>query len=358
MKAAVVPESVTETKLAEVKEIPKPTIGDDQILIKAEAAAVNPTDWKHIVFQMSKPGDVIGSDVSGTVEEVGSKVANFKKGDTVSSFIIGNISPDSGAFGEYVIAYPQATIKYDHSLSHSSATNSSTIKSYEGAASVTLGLSTIGISFSHYLNIGKHKKEGDSILIWGGATATGILAIQVAKLVYNLNVITTASPKNHAFLKELGADHTLDYNDPNVIENLKALGPIKFGLDTIANTTTFQGLYDATAGTPEVYLDSLLGLDGKSIKTDPSRENSVHWGYTLAYLCVIKEKSLGPTKFVQTPELVDDYLKWWNEVLPTFIGKIKHANLKILGDGLASANEALQLSRDSKVSAQKIVFTV
>ena len=55
---------------------------------------------------------------------------------------------------------------------------------------------------------------------------------------------------------------------------------------------------------------------------------------------------------------MDDYLKWWNEVLPTFIGKIKHANLKILGDGLASANEALQLSRDSKVSAQKIVFTV
>ena len=78
----------------------------------------------------------------------------------------------------------------------------------------------------------------------------------------------------------------------------------------------------------------------------------------MAYLYVIKEKSLGPTKFVQTPELVDDYLKWWNEVLPTFIGKIKHANLKILGDGLASANEALQLSRDSKVSAQKIVFTV
>ena len=153
---------------------------------------------KHIVFQMSKPGDVIGSDVSGTVEEVDPK-SPISKGDTVSSFHYWNISPDSGAFGEYVIAYPQATIKYDHSLSHSSATNSSTIKSYEGAASVTLGLSTIGISFSHYLNIGKHKKEGDSILIWGGATATGILAIQVAKLVYNLNVITTASPKNHAF---------------------------------------------------------------------------------------------------------------------------------------------------------------
>lgn len=80
MKAAVVPESVTETKLAEIKEIPKPTIDDDQILIKAEAGAINPTDWKHIIVaRSSKPGDIIGCDVSGIVEEVGSKVTNFKK---------------------------------------------------------------------------------------------------------------------------------------------------------------------------------------------------------------------------------------------------------------------------------------
>ena len=58
---------------------------------------------------------------------------------------------------------------------------------------VTVGLVTVGISFAHSLNIAKNKEKGDSILIWGGATATGILAIQVAKLVYNLNVIVTAS---------------------------------------------------------------------------------------------------------------------------------------------------------------------
>ena len=107
-----------------------------------------------------------------------------------------------------------------------------------------------------------------------------------------------------------------------MVENLKALGPIKFGLDTIANTTTFQGLYDATAGTPEVYLDSYWDWMVNPLKLIHLEKNSVHWGYTLAYLCVIKEKSLGPTKFVQTPELVDDYLKWWNEVLPTFMVKL------------------------------------
>lgn len=44
--------------------------------------------------------------------------------------------------------------------------------------------------------------------------------------------------------------------------------------------------------------------------------------------------------------------------MPTIINKIKHANLKILDKGLESVNEALQLSKDSKVSAEKIVFTI
>ncbi|CAX41359.1 zinc-binding dehydrogenase, putative [Candida dubliniensis CD36] len=354
MKAAVVSNPVEPTKLTEVKEIPKPKIQDNEILVKAKAYAINPTDWKHIVFKMSKPGDVAGSDASGIVEEVGSQVTTFKKGDNVSSLVIGNVSPDNGAFAEYFVAKPQATIKYDHDLVSSSDPKSSTIDSFEGAASVTIGLCTVGISFSHYLNIAQHKKEGDSILIWGGATATGILAIQVAKLVYNLNVITTASPKNHEYLKELGADYTLDYNDADVVSKLQSLGHIKFGLDTIGNQETFQKLYDATTGTPEVFLDSLSLIDGNSIKTNPERK--VHWGYTLGYLVVQKEKVLGTKKLVQTPELVHDFNAWWGNVLPTIINKVKHANLKILDGGLASANEGLQLSRDNKVSGQKIVF--
>lgn len=354
MKAAVVSNPVEPTKLTEVKEIPKPKIQDNEILVKAKAYAINPTDWKHIVFKMSQPGDVAGSDASGIVEEVGSQVTNFKKGDNVSSLVIGNVSPNNGAFAEYFVAKPQGTIKYDHDLVSSLESKSSTIDSFEGAASVTVGLVTVGISFAHSLNIAKNKEKGDSILIWGGATATGILAIQVAKLVYNLNVIVTASPKNHEYLKDLGADHTLDYNDADVVLKLQLLGHIKFGLDTISNKDTFQKLYDATAGTPEVFLDSLLLLDGKSIKTDPAR--NVHWGYTLGYLVVQKEKVLGTQKLVQTPELVNDFNAWWENVLPTIINKVKHANLKILDEGLASANEGLQLSRDNKVSGQKIVF--
>lgn len=358
MKAAVVPISIKDNYLTEIKDIPKPEIKDDQILIKAKACAINPIDWKHIVYQMSKPGDVAGSDVSGIVEQVGANVTNFKKGDLVSSFVMGNMSPMSGAFAEYVAAFPQATIKYDHDLDNPPKAKVSMIDSFEGAASITMGLTTVAQSFSHSLNIPKHKKPGDSILIWSGATATGIVAIQVAKLVYNLKVITTASPRNHEYLKELGADFTLDYKDPKIVDKLKLLGHIKFGFDTIATPQTFQKLYDATQGTPEVYLDSLLGMDGNSIKTDPARETTVHWGHTMGYLCVLKTKTLGSTTYVQSTELLNDYNKWWENVMPTIIDKIKHANLKILPNGLESANEGLQMSRESKVSGEKIVFKI
>ena len=76
----------------------------------------------------------------------------------------------------------------------------------------------------------------------------------------------------------------------------------------------------------------------------------------MGYLCVLKTKTLGSTTYVQSTELLNDYNKWWENVMPTIINKIKHANLKILPNGLESANEGLQMSRESKVSGEKIVL--
>ncbi|RCK66540.1 hypothetical protein Cantr_03556 [Candida viswanathii] len=155
---------------------------------------------------------------------------------------------------------------------------------------VSLGLCTVAQSFSHYLKLGKRAQSGDSILIGGGATATGVLAIQVAKLVYNLNVIATASPRNHEYLKELGADYVIDYNDADVVNKIKAIGKVKFALDTVSDARTYQKVYDATEGTSEVYLDNLLNLTADSIKTDPKREGTVKFGQTLAYLSLSRRR--------------------------------------------------------------------
>ncbi|KAI5963685.1 uncharacterized protein KGF55_002565 [Candida pseudojiufengensis] len=358
MKAAVI--SGESDPLSVIAEIPIPKINDDEILIKAKAFAINPTDWKHIDYKIGQKGDILGSDVSGIVEQVGSNIKNFKKGDFVSSFICGNVSKTNGAFAEYVAASPNATIKYNHLTNDSKESKSGPINTFDGAASVTLGLVTVGITYSYYFDLGKNKKDGDFILIWGGSTATGILAIQLAKLIYNLKIITTASPKNHEFLKNLGADYTFDYNDPEVVNKIRETSQNKlhFAFDTIAQQDTFQKVYDSTSTTTgDIHIDSLLLLDDKSIKLDSSRNNSnIHWGKTLAYLAIDKFKIMGD-KIERPGDLLDYYLPWWNDVLPKYLKDLKHGNLKILKNGLGSVDEGLKLSKKG-VSNEKIVFSI
>lgn len=358
MKAAVVNENrVPDFKIKD--DLPIPEISDHEILIKSKAFAVNPTDWKHVDFKFGQKGDILGSDVSGIVEKVGAKVENFKVGDYVSSFIVGNVSPKNGAWAEYVAANPLGTVKYPKLVLDPSKTSSGPITTFEGAASVTLGLVTVGYSFAYSLKIPENFVEGDFILVWGGATATGILAVQLAKLIYGLRVVTTASPKNHEYLKSLGAEYVFDYNDDKVIDKIKEVvgGSLKFGLDTIGSAETFQQTYDATANTTEgtIFLDSTLFQDGSNIKLDESRDNyKIHWGHTLAYLAIAKTKFFG--EMLHQPEdLLKDYVPWWTEVLPKYIDKVKHANLKVLPDGLQSAGEALKLSKEG-VSNEKVVF--
>ena len=362
-KAALLTGSTDKGQLTEGGEIAYPKINDDQILIKAIAYAANPTDWKHVLGKWGGKGDIAGSDVSGTVIEVGPKVKGFEVGDVVSSFMHGNFSKTRGAFSDYVIADVNTTIKYDKSTFNSKPLEvgdhkSDSINTFEGAASINLGLVTVGLSFNHKLGIKADKQTNASkyILIWGGATATGILAIQVAKLAYGLKVITTASSKHHDFLKSLGADEVFDYHDSNVIEQIKKTGGanINYALDTVSNEQTFQSVYDATADTKDVAIDNLLFLTPDKIKTDDSRK--VSFQTSLAYCVDGNDVNLNGLVVPSPPELVKEFNDFWFNVIPQYVTKLRHANLKVLEPGLKTTNEALELLREDKVAGQKVVF--
>lgn len=362
IKAAILTGSTEKNQLTEVKEIPFPKIQDDQILIKAVSYAANPTDWKHAVSDWGKKGNISGSDASGVVEQVGSKVTGYSKGDVVSTFLHGNYYQNRGAFSEYVIADPDTTIKYNIEKFRNEPLSVGNhkfgpIDSYEGAASVTLGLVTVALSFAHNLHISTDRNANASkyILIWSGSTATGFLAIQVAKLVYGLNVITTASKKNHDVLKSIGADHVLDYKDKDVVEQIKKIGGenIHYALDTFSTEESLQSVYDATENTKDVVIDNLLFLNENSIKTNPSR--NVKFTQTLAYL-VMEDQKLGSMVVPTNEELKKDYREFWHKALPPHIKDIKHNNLKVMEPGFKSVNPALELLREDKVSGEKIVF--
>jgi len=77
---------------AQILDVPYPTLpGDDYIIVKPTAVAINPTDWKHVNFadSIDCEGTHVGCDYAGVVEEVGPAVTKFKKGDRVCGFANG-----------------------------------------------------------------------------------------------------------------------------------------------------------------------------------------------------------------------------------------------------------------------------
>lgn len=343
--------------LVKVKSIPAPKVGKKDILIKAVAYAVNPTDWKHLA-NWSKDGAISGSDASGIVEEVGEEVVGFSKGDVVSTFLHGNTYTDKGAFADYVIGNPITTIKYDKDgivkkeLPVGSKP-SGKINTFEGAASLTLSLVTVALSFAHNfkLKLG-HKYSGKRILIWGGATATGIIAIQVAKKFFDLDVVVTASLKHKDYLTSLGADLIYDYHEAETIKKLQE-EKFNFAYDTVSTIESFQAIYDSVKTSDGVVLDNLLFLGPSDIKTGDGK--NVSFKTTLAYLADGNEHSLGENHFKPTAEYLADYQEFWKK-LPEYITLIQHPNLRVLEPGLSSANKALALLQNNEVRGEKVVF--
>lgn len=188
---------VKAPKLAEVAEISIPKLRDDYIGIKVHAVALNPTDWKHVDF-IAPPGSRIGCDYAGVVESIGSKVSKgFKLGDRVAGFAHGGNTgqPEDGAFGEHIVAKGDIQIQIPENLS------------FEEAATLGVGVTTVGQGLYQSLKLPLPNHPATTpffVLVYGGSTATGSLAIQYAKLS-GLKVVTTCSPHNFEYVKSLGA---------------------------------------------------------------------------------------------------------------------------------------------------------
>lgn len=183
-----------------------PELGEHQVLVKIKATSVNPIDWKlreGYLAQMM-PWDfpiILGWDVAGEIVEIGSAVKDWQVGQEIFS------RPETTRFGTYA----DYTIVDDHLLARKPEG-----ASFEDAAAVPLaGLTAYQALFTH----GK-LKAGEKLLIHAGAGGVGIYAVQLAKNI-GATVITTASKKNHALLKELGADQVIDYHTTDFSEVLE-----------------------------------------------------------------------------------------------------------------------------------------
>ncbi len=192
---AFVHEKYGQPDVLEIREIPKPTPGDDEVLVKVRATTVNPAEWYSMVGMavarpssgLLRPKDIrIGVDYAGVVEAVGSNVTDFKPGDEV-------YGGRNGAYAEYICVKKSITTK-PRKLS------------FEQVASVP----TAGITALQGLRDYAKLQPSQSILITGAAGGVGHFAVQMAKAM-GAEVTAVCRTQNVDFVRSLGADHVIDY---------------------------------------------------------------------------------------------------------------------------------------------------
>ena len=194
MKALVI-RKYGGTDVLEHTEVPTPKVGPGQVLIKVEAASVNPIDWRirkgeMKFFVRAKFPITLGAEVSGEISEVGSGVSRFKVGDKVFSLVPGDV----GGFAEYVCVPEEAA-----------AARPATLDAVQ-AASVPVG----AITALQSLRDKGELKAGQRVLVNGASGGVGLFAVQLAK---ELGAVVTAvcSEAKFELVRSAGATECLDY---------------------------------------------------------------------------------------------------------------------------------------------------
>lgn len=336
---------------AELAGVPIPKLRDDYILVKTRAVALNPTDWKHIDF-MASPGARLGCDYAGIVEDVGKAVTkDFKKGDRVAGLCHGAnaVCHDDGTFGQHITAKGDVQIRIPDNLS------------FEEAATLGIGVITAGQALYQNLQLplpDSRKKANFPILIYGGSTATGAIAIQFAKFS-GAYVITTCSPHNLEYVKSLGADVVLDYGSSTVMKDIKSAAKdnLKHAMDCISLEPSAKICVEAMSesggqfATLQPISDELVNSINKSVSND----------LTVAYTVIGEEFWNGPYQVKARPEDFEFGKTFW-ELTRSLLeqGKLRahRPTVNPTGTGLEGVLKGIQEMRAGKVSGKKWVYTI
>ena len=206
----------------EVGPAPYTAPGEDQIVIRNHAVAVNPLDWiiqvaGTLAYRWLKYPAVLGCDVAGEVAEIGQAVTRFRAGDRVIGHAVGTDKDSNraaeGGFQQYTVVLERMACPIPDTMP------------FEDAAVLPLATSTASCALFQADQLGLRlpspgsQPAGQTVLVWGGSTSVGSNAIQLA-VAAGYHVVTTASPRNFDYVRSLGATQAFDYNSPGVVPDI------------------------------------------------------------------------------------------------------------------------------------------
>ncbi|KAF4627057.1 hypothetical protein G7Y89_g11096 [Cudoniella acicularis] len=244
-----------------VSEAAIPSLPPGFVLVKTFAVALNPADYK-ILKNFPIPGAYIGTDFSGTVVQVADDVKSnpLKPGTMVCGAAFGFAPAPrqaNGAFAEYVRTPADLLMRVPSS-------NPSDPSSPDEGVMGLLQAATLGTAISACLlalwspdalglpgtpdtpDAPNLSEKPVPVLVYGGSTATGTIAVQLLKLS-GYNPIATCSPRNFDLVRGRGASAVFDYSVPDVAAEIKAHtgGRLKYVLDCISNVDSVATCYSA-----------------------------------------------------------------------------------------------------------------
>lgn len=223
MRAAQLVEYGSETGIKIRNDAPKPEVGDGQVLVEVWAAGVNPFDWKlgdglYREFIPLEFPAILGGDCAGKVVALGQNVSGFEVGQLV--YGMANATSGQGSFAEFTVVKASQLVAKPENLD------------FQTAAALPLAAISAWQALVDHINI----QAGQKILIHGGGGGIGSLAIQIAHHI-GAYVATTASDRDEAFVKNLGADEVIDFKTQDFSQLLKDYDAV---FDTVGSDTNHK----------------------------------------------------------------------------------------------------------------------
>jgi NADPH:quinone reductase-like Zn-dependent oxidoreductase len=267
MKAIVIHE-YGGPEVLKYEEVPRPAPKEDQILVRVIAAGVNPVDGLIRSGMFGKDSKaafpmILGGDIAGIVDKVGSKSTKFKAGDPVFAYVS---LENSGGYAQYAVTTEGETALKPKSLT------------YVEAAAVPIVALT---AWQALIDTAKLTPE-QTVLIHGGSGGVGTFAIQIAK-AHGARVIATASTANQDLLKQLGADVSIDYTKQKFEDVAKDVDVVldSIGKDTLARShgvVKTGGFIVSLVARPDRDELNKRGIRGAALSVEPNSDELAEIG--------------------------------------------------------------------------------
>jgi NADPH:quinone reductase-like Zn-dependent oxidoreductase len=273
------------------------------------------------------------------VEGVGAEVTDFQVGDRIVTMRTADKlgDPRFGSFQKFALATTFPTSRLP-----------SSVKLESGAASI-LNLAAVASALTLHMNIdrppvsGQATPKGKKILIYGGTSSCGGLAIKYAATA-GYEVITTSSPQHLEFIRSLGPAHIIDHREPydTLLQQVKKHGPYDAILDTIGLPSVTNLLFD--------YLASIGGGEYNTMIPPVGGENPVPANV---------ERKFAPYGFSFKEPKNADFARWfYKEYIPGGLesGNIVPTRPQVVEGGLDKVQQALDIMDQNSVSGKKLIL--